>query len=274
MFRPFAPLLLGFALASSTPATAREDVPFITTPDHVALAMLRLANVGPDDYVIDLGSGDGRIVILAARRFRARGLGVEYVADLVRKSRINARRAGVSNLVEFREQDLFETDLSQATVVTLYLLPEVNLRLRPSLLALRPGTRVVSHDWDMGDWKPDRTVRLAVPKKKVGREKSSLVHLWVVPASLAQYWCGTGPLQGASMQFEQRYQKFNARFSHEGSLLAIEGDLDGAELRAGRDGNDLAMTWAEDRLRVTRARGEFAALADALFAPRPSAACP
>ena len=157
-----------------------EEVPFVTTPDNVTLEMLKLAKVGPGDYVIDLGSGDGRIVITAAKYFGARGLGVEIVPDLVRRSREKAKDAGVENLVEFREQDLFTTDLSRATVVTLYLLPEVNLQLRPRLQKLKPGTRVVSHDWDMGDWKPDRSVWVDAPDKPIGREKASIVHLWIV----------------------------------------------------------------------------------------------
>jgi len=178
MIRVFAGLL---ALALAFPASSLvEEVPFITTPDNVTLEMLKLAGVGPADHVIDLGSGDGRIVITAARRFGASGLGVEIVPDLVRRSRENAKQAGVADRVEFREQDLFETDLSKATVVTLYLLPEVNLQLRPRLQKLKPGTRIVSHDWDMGDWKPDCTITVDAPDKAIGREKSSRIHLWVV----------------------------------------------------------------------------------------------
>jgi SAM-dependent methyltransferase len=167
-------LLLGGA------ARAQEEVPFITSPDNVTLEMLRLARVGAADHVIDLGSGDGRIVITAAKRFGATGLGVEIVPDLVRQSLRNARSAGVADKVDFRVQDLFETDLSRATVITMYLLPEVNMQLRPRLQKLRPGTRIVSHDWDMGDWKPDATVVVDVPDKKVGLDKKSRIHLWVV----------------------------------------------------------------------------------------------
>jgi SAM-dependent methyltransferase len=167
--------------ASIVHAQAGEEVPFITSPDNVTLEMLRLANVGPGDHVIDLGSGDGRIVILAARRFGATGLGVEIDPRLVEESRRNAREAGVADRVEFREQDLFQTDLGKATVITMYLLPEINLQLRPRLQALKPGTRIVSHDWDLGDWKPDQTSLVPVPDKQVGLEKSSRVHLWVVP---------------------------------------------------------------------------------------------
>jgi len=166
------------------PALAVEEVPFVTTPDHVTLAMLELAGVTAGDFVIDLGSGDGRIVITAAKVFGARGLGVEIVPELVERSRVAARRAGVADRVEFRVQDLYDTDLTAATVVTMYLLPEVNLQLRPRLLALRPGTRIVSHDWDMGNWRPDRTIVVDVPDKKVGREKSSRLHLWTVPGTV------------------------------------------------------------------------------------------
>jgi predicted methyltransferase len=172
------------AMAPVAPARpgADVDVPFVVTPDNVTREMLKLAGVGPSDYVIDLGSGDGRIVIVAARQFGARGLGVEIVPDLVVQSRENARKAGVADRAEFREQDLFATDLSKATVITMYLLPEVNLQLRPRLLALKPGTRIVSHDWDMGDWKPDRVVTVDAPDKPIGREKVSRLFLWTVPA--------------------------------------------------------------------------------------------
>jgi SAM-dependent methyltransferase len=178
----------GVALAQDT------DVPFVVTPDNVTIEMLRLADVKPGDYVIDLGSGDGRIVIVAAKRFGARGLGVEIVPSLVEKSRDNARRAGVADRAEFREQDLFATDLSKATVITMYLLPEVNLQLRPKLLALKPGTRIVSHDWDMGDWKPDRVITVDAPDKPIGREKLSRLYLWTVPAR-SRRRCDTGILK-------------------------------------------------------------------------------
>jgi SAM-dependent methyltransferase len=157
------------------------DVPFVVTPDHVTRAMLDLAGVKPGDFVIDLGSGDGRIVITAARHYGARGLGVEIVPDLVDKSVAAARIAGVADRTEFRVQDLFATDLSQATVITMYLLPDVNMLLRPRLQALRPGTRIVSHDWDMGDWKPDRVVTVDVPDKVLGRDKRSRLYLWTIP---------------------------------------------------------------------------------------------
>jgi precorrin-6B methylase 2 len=151
-------------------------VPFLVTPHEIVEQMLRLARVGPDDVVYDLGSGDGRVVIAAARDFRARqAVGIEIDPALVTRSREWARRAGVVDRVSFREQDLFQADLSSATVVTLYLTREVNLRLRPKLLAeLQPGTRVVSFNFDMGDWEPTAMIRVDVS----GR--TTPVYLWVV----------------------------------------------------------------------------------------------
>jgi SAM-dependent methyltransferase len=169
-------------LSASTAFAQDIDVPFVVTPDNVTREMLKLADVKASDYVIDLGSGDGRIVIVAAKQFGARGLGVEIVPELVEKSIDAARRAGVADRAAFRVQDLFATDLSKATVITMYLLPEVNLQLRPRLLALKPGTRIVSHDWDMGDWKPDRVITVDAPDKPIGREKLSRLYLWTVPA--------------------------------------------------------------------------------------------
>jgi SAM-dependent methyltransferase len=176
-------LVLAWLLLAAPVLAQDVDVPFIVTPDLVTHAMLKLAGVRACDHVIDLGSGDGRIVITAAKQFGATGLGVEIVPDLVHKSRENARKAGVADRVMFVEQDLFATDLARATVITMYLLPEVNLQLRPRLLALKPGTRIVSHDWDMGDWPPDRTIVVDAPDKPIGREKLSRLHLWTVPAA-------------------------------------------------------------------------------------------
>jgi SAM-dependent methyltransferase len=247
---------LGASLAVAQPT---EDVPFITSPDNVTLEMLRLANVGPTDHVIDLGSGDGRIVITAARRFGATGLGVEIVPDLVQKSTQTAREAGVANKVSFRVQDLFETDLAPATVVTMYLLPDVNLKLRPALLALQPGTRIVSHDWDMGDWKPDQTTTLPVPDKAVGREKSSKVHLWVVPAQVAGLWCGSGPLRGFSLRLAQRFQEVEGTLTRRDRVRTIEGRMQGARLQtqSTRHGS-LQLERTGEALRVSGGDGALA----------------
>ena len=212
------------ASVAASPTAPVEEVPFITTPDHVTGAMLELAGVGPQDHVIDLGSGDGRIVITAARRFGATGLGVEIVPDLVAQSRSNARRAGVAARTRFEVQDLFATDLAAASVVTMYLLPEVNLALRPRLLALQPGTRIVSHDWDLGDWAPDRTLTLPVPDKAVGREKLSRLHLWTVPARVDGLWCGAG---GATLQVQQQHQVVSAVHTQDGLARRYSGRVHG-----------------------------------------------
>ena len=224
-------LLSGFA---SCVQAQSEDVPFVVTPDNVTSAMLHLAQVGPEDYVIDLGSGDGRIVITAAKRFGARGLGVEIDPRLVEQSRQNARAAGVQGRASFREQDLFRTDLSPASVVTMYLLPEVNMQLRPRILALRPGTRIVSHDWDMGDWQPDKTIVVEAPDKTIGREKVSRLHLWVVPARVEGAWCGTGKLRGTRLELAQQHQRFRGRFDQAGKLTEFDGRIEGATLRVAK----------------------------------------
>jgi SAM-dependent methyltransferase len=256
--------LLCSSLAASTLSQGVEEVPFVVTPDNVTLAMLELARVGPNDYVIDLGSGDGRIVIVAAQRFGARGLGVEIVPELVKKSRESANNAGVAKRAEFLEQDLFKTDLSPATVVTLYLLPDVNLQLRPSILALRPGTRVVSHDWDMGDWKPDHTISVAAPDKKIGLEKSSKVHYWVVPAKVAGTWCGTRSAAGTRLELAQKFQEFRGTVAHGESAKPIEGRIEGSALR-GTDSDKITLKVEGDGLSVISAHGGWASLANGSF---------
>lgn len=152
--------------------TRTPDVIYVPTPEPVVNEMLRIANVRSNDIVYDLGSGDGRIVIAAAKDRGARGIGIDINPERVQEANENAQKAGVTDRVEFRQQDLFETDFSNATVVTLYLLPELNVKLRPKLLReLKPGTRIVSHAFDMGDWKPQKVVEVA------GRT----VYYWVVP---------------------------------------------------------------------------------------------
>jgi SAM-dependent methyltransferase len=250
--------LCAAALLLAGAAQAQDEVPFVVTPDNVTLAMLQLAQVGPQDTVLDLGSGDGRIVINAARRFGARGLGVELSPQLVELSRANAAKAGVAERARFVEQDLFQTDLSAATVITMYLLQEVNLQLRPSLLALRPGTRIVSHDWDLGDWRPDRSLTVAAPDKPVGLDKRSRLHLWVVPARLAGSWCGAT----ARLQLGQRYQVFEATLALENGALLLAGRIDGPRLLAA-GGLEAELDGA--RLRITRAGQTPPALQGAEF---------
>jgi len=186
-----------------------EDVPFVPTPQSVVEAMLKLAQVRPGDFVMDLGSGDGRIVITAARQFGAEGLGVEYDPTLLERATKAAAEAGVSDRTTFIKQDIFDTDLSQATVLTLYLLPEVNRRLRPKILEqLRPGARVVSHDWDMGDWEPDAKIEVDAPDKDVGAQQKSTVFLWVVPANVEGAWRSRLGAGGElELEFTQKYQR-------------------------------------------------------------------
>jgi SAM-dependent methyltransferase len=156
--------------------TGSPGILFVATPEPVGIEMLRLAGVTKDDVVYDLGSGDGRLVIAAARDFGARAVGVELEPKLVQDSRESALKAGVADRTQFLWQDIFQTDLSPATVVAIYLSPELNLRLRPKLQReLRPGARVVSHDFDMADWRPSRTVRVKGPTRE------HILHLWILP---------------------------------------------------------------------------------------------
>jgi SAM-dependent methyltransferase len=166
--------------SSALRAVAQErkpDVIYVPTPDDVVEAMLKLAKVGKDDVVYDLGCGDGRIVITAAKKYGARGIGVDIDPQRIKESNENAQRAGVTDRVKFMQTDLFTLDFKDATVVTLYLLPQLNLKLRPKILSeLKPGTRIVSHAFDMGDWKPEQTV--SVPSDD---QLERTIYFWTVP---------------------------------------------------------------------------------------------
>ncbi len=162
--------------AAATPTTQPQerpgDVPYVPTPQPVVDAMLQVAKVGKNDVLYDLGSGDGRIVNTAAQKFGTRGVGIDINPERIQEANENAQKAGVTDRVKFVQQDLFTTDFSEATVVTLYLLPEVNAKLRPKLLSeLKPGTRIVSHAFDMGDWKPEQTLNV----------EGKTIYYWVVP---------------------------------------------------------------------------------------------
>jgi SAM-dependent methyltransferase len=233
------------------------DVVFIATPEDVAVAMLRLGEVGPADVVVDLGSGDGRVVIAAAREFGARGVGVDIDAELVRTSRLAARSAGVADRTTFLQQDLFVTDLHTASVVTLYLRDDVNLRLRPKLLQeLAPGSRVVSHDFDMGDWRPDGMQRVRGPLR------DHRLYLWVIPAAVAGVWRVSLGEGEAVLNLTQRYQVLGGTLSLGGRELPItEGRVSGERLTftagarrfAGRaagdtlEGGNPGLTWSARR---------------------------
>ena len=168
-----AALHAGVAIASAAHAAEREpDVNYIPTPQHVVDDMLRLVDLRPGDTLYDLGSGDGRIPITAARRYGIRAVGIDIDPVRIDEAEANAREQGVAHLVAFRQEDLFAADFSDATVVTLYLFPDLNLKLRPRLLAtLKPGTRIVSHRFDMGNWQPDKTLTIG----------DTAVYFWTVP---------------------------------------------------------------------------------------------
>ena len=195
---------------AATAQDGRGDVIYVPTPQVVVDEMLRMAKVGANDYVIDLGSGDGRIVITAAKKYGARGFGVDLDTYLLKIANSNAKKESVADRARFIEQNLFETDLSQATVITSYLLPEMNERLRPKLLALKPGTRVVAHDYAMGEWDPDDSETLIVPEKTVGDPGKSYIFLWIVPARVAGRWesqlMAGGKPASWQFSFEQSFQ--------------------------------------------------------------------
>lgn len=162
---------------SGEPASRRPDVVFVPTPQEVVDTMLKVASVGAKDVLYDLGSGDGRIPITAAKRWGTRGLGVDIDPDRVGEAQANAKAAGVTERVRFIQGDLFEMDLTPATVITLYLLPDLNVKLRPRLLALKAGTRVVSHDFSMGDWRPEQTIV----------QGNRTVYFWTIPPAGKPY---------------------------------------------------------------------------------------
>ncbi len=241
-----------FAIAAQAQTKASDapldEVPFVVTPPRVVERMLQMAEITRDDRLIDLGSGDGRIVIAAALR-GARAVGLEIDPALIKKSRSLAQAAGVAARTKFHIQDLFEADFSAYTVVTMYLLPEYNLKLRPKLLAqLKPGARVLSHDWDMGDWQPDETLTVAAPTKTLGLDRAHRVFLWVIPAQIAGRWIvSVDALPPVTFDLTQRDQIISGAASR-GTLRALA--LRGTEVIL--IWNDGARTW---RL-VGRANGD------------------
>ena len=179
-----------------------KDVVWVPTPDEVVERMLNMAQTKPEDYVIDLGAGDGKITIAAAKKFGARALGIEYNPDMVTHAQSNARAAGVLGKAQIVHGDIFVTDFTKATVLTLYLLPSLNMKLRPQILAMRPGTRVVAHAFNMEDWEPDETSDVD------GRR----AFLWIVPASVNGRWAmelsgGGGGSEKLSLNLDQKFQK-------------------------------------------------------------------
>lgn len=210
--------------AGATTAAAQDygDTPYVQTPQVVVDKMLEIAKVSSKDYLIDLGSGDGRMIITAAKRYGARGFGVDLNKSLVTLSNRNAAKMGVANRAVFYERDLHETELAKADVLTIYLLPEVNLMVRPRILDLKPGTRLVSHDYGFGEWQPDVELVMDAPGKPVGRDQKSKVMYWVVPARVAGKWMWQGPEGWHELQLEQVFQKITGTLSVGGHRNTIE----------------------------------------------------
>jgi precorrin-6B methylase 2 len=214
-FRPVAVVLVTGALAGAVLAQERPfklDVPFVPTPHAVVTRMLEMANVRENDFVIDLGSGDGRIAIAAARDRGARALGVDIDPARIEEANENAAKAGVAGRVTFRQLNLFDTPIGEASVLTMYLLESVNLELRPRILSeLRPGTRVVSHAFDMGDWEPDQRAKVG------GRD----VYLWIVPAKIEGLWELNSGNRRFAVEFKQRYQKIEGTATIDGRSVPL-----------------------------------------------------
>ncbi len=230
------------------------DVPFVPTPQVVVDEMLRQAGVGPQDVVYDLGSGDGRIVITAARKFGARAVGIELDEHLIYQSEESARQANVLERVKFLQQDFFKTDFSQATVVTMYLLPGVMKRLRERMLQLKPGTRLVAHDFDFADWRPDRKTTL---RKNV--------FLWIVPAQVAGRWQVRTGVPGGEFAFDmelrQNYQELDgfARFDAQPGGLwepKLEGERISFVVVDSRDRDNEASLYFQGRVTADTMEGE------------------
>ncbi len=227
VIKPFIGLFAATTLIMLSTIAAQNvepEVPFVPTPVIVVEQMLKIVQVGKDDVLYDLGCGDGRIVITAAKRFGCRGIGVDIDPERIRDSRKNAIKEGVQDRVQFKQLDLFQTDFSEATVVTLYLLTEVNLRLRPILLRqLKPGTRVVSHEFNMGKWEPDESLTVRTGDQENPNVEdywdlhemdywdSHQVHFWIIPANVAGTWKMAIPdITGKNeltLKLDQEFQK-------------------------------------------------------------------
>jgi SAM-dependent methyltransferase len=247
----FCGVAAGLALAAGAALAQPADVVYVPTPQPVVDRMLQMARVGEHDFVIDLGAGDGRILITAARRYGARGFGVDTDPERVREANAAAARAGVAEKVRFAERNLFEQDIRGASVVALYLMPEVNIRLRPKLLAeLRPGARVVSHDYHMGDWFPDTTLTVESPGKVEGTPGVSEIYVWVIPAAVSGKWSFRAWTGGAERKGElalvQRYQHIGGALVEDGHKSALrEAKLSGEQITfalAGAEGAKLAFS--------------------------------
>ncbi len=222
-----------FAAPAAGSGPGQSDVPYVPTPWVVVDAMLELAAVGPADYLIDLGSGDGRLVIAASKRHGARGFGVDIDPGLVRAARLEAKRQGAADRVEFIEENLFVTEIERATVMTLYLSSRLMMHLRPRFIGeLKPGTRIVSHEFDLGDWRPDAQRTISVPDKPYGPPRSE-VFLWIVPANAAGDWrWRSGDGGEVALTLTQAFQVLEGRASAGGRPARLEeGRMRGESIR-------------------------------------------
>ena len=203
------------------PAVGQEgkDVIWVPTPQALVDKMLDLAKVTPKDYVIDLGSGDGRTVITAAKR-GAKALGIEYNPEMVELSKRNAAKEGVSDRASFVKADLFESDFSQAQVISMFLLSSINLKLRPKILELKPGTRIVSNTFDMGEWKPDESATIP------GCNSWCTAHLWIVPAKVEGNW----KLPKGELALKQSFQMISGTLTNGNVVAPIDGKLNGERI--------------------------------------------
>jgi len=224
-----------------------KDVMWVATIDQLVTAMLRAAKVTNTDRVIDLGSGDGKIPIAAAKQFGAQALGIEYEPGLVKLAECYARAERVTHKVKFRQADIFTTDFSDATVLTLYLSPTINLKLRPTILNMRPGTRVVSNSFDMGDWQPDRSI-----ESEIGNTRA---FLWIVPANVNGQWTFTNAARRSTfkVKLEQKFQKLIGTPGSATHWGVQQGRVNGSEIEltvVASDGTALALKGrvANDRI--------------------------
>lgn len=230
-----------------------KDVMWLPTRDELVTQMLAAARVGPEDELVDLGAGDGKIPIAAARQFGARAWGIEYNKDLAALAQRNAQRAGVADRVRIVHGDIFKEDFSKATVVTMYLLEELNARLRPTILAMRPGTRVLSNSFSMGDWEPDQVLRVG----------TNTGYFWTVPASVAGQWSlqGLAPNGPAVLRLSQRHQRVGGTLSWGGQTQILLGvRLHGADLH-------FSFVQADGQLQTVQARVQGASLQGELVGP-------
>jgi SAM-dependent methyltransferase len=241
VLRTFAGLVVTLALAGAAWAQApmeREfrpqvgqagkDVIWVPTPEELVERMLRMAQTTPKDFVIDLGSGDGRIAIAAAKKIGAQAIGIEYNPDMVALSNRYAREQGVADKVKFIKADIFESDFSEATVITMYLLPGLNLKLRSKLLAMKPGTRLVSHQFNMDDWEPDERTSL----------EGRLAFLWIVPAKVQGTWQLNAGGQTRELVLVQQYQKIQGHIK----IGGLEAGLRDATLH----GDRISFAWVDN----------------------------